>query len=115
MIFKKGVNIMLSERDQNILAEFAFLVRERFSNARIWAFGSRTRGEATEESDMDVCVVVNRLDDSIDKAIMDIAWQVGFEHDVIISTVTYSRQEFEKGPCSESTFVQNVLNAGVAA
>jgi predicted nucleotidyltransferase len=106
---------MLSKRDNEILDRFAFLVRERFSDARIWAFGSRTRGEATEESDLDVCVVVDRLDDSVDRAIMDIAWQVGFEHDVIISTVTYSQQEFEKGPCSESALVQNVLNAGVPA
>ncbi len=106
---------MLSKRDNEILDEFASLVREHFSDARIWAFGSRTRGEATEESDLDVCVVVDRLDDSIDRVIMDIAWQVGFEHDAVISTVTYSRNEFETGPCSESTLVQNVLNAGVAA
>jgi predicted nucleotidyltransferase len=106
---------MLTEKDEKVLSIFASLIRQRFSDARIWAFGSRTRGEATEESDLDVCVVVDRLDDSVDRAIMDIAWQVGFEHDVIISTVTYSQQEFEKGPCSESTLVQNVLNAGVAA
>jgi predicted nucleotidyltransferase len=106
---------MLTKKDSEILAEFASLVRERFSDARIWAFGSRTRGVATEESDLDVCVVVDRLDESIDRAIMDMAWEVGFEHEIIISTVTYSRQEFEKGPCSESTLVQNVLTAGVAA
>ncbi len=106
---------MLTEKDEKVLSILASLIRQRFSDARIWAFGSRTRGKATEESDLDVCVVVDRLDDSVDRAIMDIAWQVGFEHDVIISTVTYSQQEFEKGPCSESTLVQNVLNAGVAA
>jgi len=114
-MFEKGGVIMLSKRDNEILDKFASLVRKRFSDARIWAFGSRTRGVATEESDLDICVVVDRLDDSVDRAIMDIAWQVGFEHDVIISTVTYSQQEFEKGPCSESTLVQNVLNVGVAA
>jgi predicted nucleotidyltransferase len=106
---------MLTQKDEKVLSILASLIRERFSDARIWAFGSRTRGKATEESDLDVCVVVDRLDDSVDRAIMDIAWQVGFEHYVIISTVTYSQQEFEEGPCSESTLVQNVLNAGVAA
>jgi predicted nucleotidyltransferase len=106
---------MLSEKDNEILSEFASLVRERFSDARIWAFGSRATGKATHESDLDVCVVVERLDDAVDRAIMDIAWQVGFARDVVISTVTYSRHEFEKGPCSESTLVQNVLSAGVTA
>lgn len=106
---------MLSEGDNKILSLFAFLVRQRFPEARIWAFGSRIRGEGTKESDLDVCVVVNRLDDEVDRVIMGIAWEVGFEHDVIISTVTYSKEEFEIGPCSESTLVHNILNEGVAA
>lgn len=106
---------MLSERDNKILKEFASKVRMRFSDAGIWAFGSRARGVATQESDLDVCVVVEKMDDSVDMAIMDIAWEVGFKYDVIISTVTYSRQEFENGPCSVSTLVQNIMNAGVAS
>jgi len=60
-MFEKGDRNMLSERDQKILTEFASLVRERFSDARIWAFGSRARGETTQESDLDVCVVVKSL------------------------------------------------------
>ena len=94
---------------------FASRVRQRFPSARIWAFGSRVRGNATEESDLDVCVVVDKLDDAIDQVIMDIAWEIGFENDVIISTVTYSGREFDKGPCSESPLVQNILSAGIAA
>ncbi|MEJ2166743.1 MAG: hypothetical protein P8X90_14540 [Desulfobacterales bacterium] len=47
--------------------------------------------------------------------IMEIAWQIGFEDDVVISTVTYSREEFEKGPCSESGLVQNIFGYGIAA
>jgi hypothetical protein len=107
--------IMLTERDNKILCQFASLVRKRFSDARIWAFGSRTSGKSTDESDLDVCVVLDRLDDGIDRAVMDIAWHVGFENDVVVSTVTYSRDEFEQGPCSESPLVKNVMHAGVMA
>ncbi len=46
---------------------------------------------------------------------MDVAWQIGFEHDVAFSTVTYSRHEFGIGPCSESTLFKNVINARVMA
>lgn len=106
---------MLSGKDKDVFALFAFQVRERFPGARIWAFGSKVRGNATEESDLDVCVVVESLDEAIDQAIMDIAWEIGFENDVIISTVTYSQQEFDQGPCSESPLVQNILRAGMEA
>ncbi len=106
---------MLSGKDKKIFSLFSTRIRDRFPGARIWAYGSRAKGHATEESDLDVCVVVDILDDAIDQAIMKIAWEIGFENDVVISTVTYSKQEFDEGPCSESPLVQNILDAGVAA
>ena len=106
---------MLSNKDKKIFNQFASMVRSKFPAAKIWAFGSRVRGDATSESDLDVCVVVDKLDDEFDSAIMDIAWQIGFENDLIISTVTYSKEEFEEGPCSESGLVQNILGYGIAA
>ena len=106
---------MLSNKDKKIFNQFASEVRNKFPAAKIWAFGSRVRGDATVESDLDVCVVVDKLDDESDSAIMEIAWQIGFKNDVIISTVTYSKEEFEDGPCSESGLVQNILGYGIAA
>ena len=106
---------MLAGKDKHVFTLFVSRVRECFPGARIWAFGSRVKGHATEESDLDVCVVVDIFDDAIDQAIMNIAWEIGFENDVVISTVTYSKQEFDEGPCSQSPLVQNILDAGVAA
>ncbi len=106
---------MLSSKDKEIVALFSTRIRERFPGAGVWAFGSRAKGFATDESDLDVCVVVDTLDEEIDHQILKIAWEVGFENDVVISTVTYSKQDFEEGPCSESPLVQTILDAGVAA
>ena len=106
---------MLSQKDDRVLCLFSKRVRERFPDARIYAYGSRVRGRATKDSDLDVCVVVQILDDSIDQEIMRMAWEVGFDNDRVISTVTYSREEFEEGPCAASPFVQGILSAGMAA
>ena len=106
---------MLSEKDKRILKQFSNAIRQKFPEARIWAFGSRTRGLAMAESDLDVCVVIERLDDDADRQIMEAAWEVGFENDMIISTVSYSAKEFDQGPCSESMLVENILNEGVAS
>jgi len=105
----------MSERDRGILAEFAAMVRRRFPTARVWAFGSRVSGRATEESDLDVCIVVDGLDETMDREIMHMAWRVGFDNRLLISTVTYRRDEFEEGPCSESPLVKTVLHEGVPA
>ena len=106
---------MLSGKDTEVFHLFSTRVRDRFPGSRIWAFGSRVKGDPVEESDLDVCVVVDALDEGIDEAIMKIAWETGFENDIVISTVTYSRQEFDEGPCSQSPFVQNILSAGIPA
>ena len=53
---------MMSAQDSQILAMFATQVHQHFPEARIRAFGSRARGEGTWESDLDVCVVLNRHD-----------------------------------------------------
>lgn len=105
----------MNPKDKQIFSLFAALVRKHFPKARIWAFGSRVKGTATEESDLDVCVVLDTLNETVDQAVGDIAWNVGFDHDLLISTVTYSREEFETGPCSQSSLVYTILKDGVAA
>lgn len=106
---------MMSEQDRRILDQFTSLVRERFPDARIWAFGSRARGNATWESDFDICIVLGQVDQETDRWIRDIAWEVGFENECVITTVVFDFDQFENGPMSESTLVANVLQEGVAS
>ncbi|HAO21813.1 MAG TPA: nucleotidyltransferase domain-containing protein, partial [Desulfobacteraceae bacterium] len=47
----------MTKEDSSILSVFASSVRNRYPEARIWAFGSRVTGSYTHESDLDVCVV----------------------------------------------------------
>ena len=102
------------EKDSRILRDFAQRVRIRFPEASIWAFGSRVRGDAVPASDLDVCIVVDRLDEAGDSDIMAAAWEVGFDADVVISTVTFSREEFTTGPLVQSPIVQAIHQDGVA-
>jgi len=58
---------MMTKEDCKIFKEFTDRVYERFSDARIWAFGSRARGEATWESDFDLFIVLSEVDQKIDR------------------------------------------------
>jgi len=108
-----GMRRIMNERDKRILDQLARRIRERFPDARLWAFGSRARGKGEPDSDLDVCIVVDQLDEQIDHEIIGLAWEVGFENDMIITTVTFSTQTFEAGPCSRSSLVRSVLGEGV--
>ncbi len=112
---KKEENIRMNRHDKRIFTQFAESVRQQFPGAGIWAFGSRVKGTATQESDLDVCIVLGQSNLEIDRAVREIAWEVGFEHDVLISSVIYSREAFENGPCSQSSLVHRILEEGVAA
>jgi len=106
---------LISQEDRKILAEFSERIRRVLPGAKIWAFGSRARGVATWESDLDTCIVLDRVDETIDRQIRDIAWEVGFENDRVITTVVFDSAQFERGPMSESTLVANILHEGIAA
>jgi predicted nucleotidyltransferase len=106
---------MLSKKETMIFDELASRVCLQLPAARIWAFGSRARGDATGEIDLDICVVVQRLTDESEIAVMDAARQIGSDHDVIITTVVYSQEEFASIPRSESGLIHYILYYGIAA
>ena len=104
----------MSDEDQKVFNEFAALVRERFSDARFWTVGSRAKGEATWESDFDLFIVLSEVDQEIHRWIRDIAWEIGFNNDRVITTVLIDKEQFEHGPISESTLVDNILREGIS-
>lgn len=112
---KEGFLNMMSKVDRTILNEFKIRVHERFPEARIWAFGSRVRGNATWDSDLDVFIVLGEVNQETDRRIRDIAWEIGFENDRVITTILIDKEQFEHGPMSESTLVANVLREGLSA
>jgi predicted nucleotidyltransferase len=106
---------MMTPADKIILEDLAGRVRSRYPKARLWAFGSRARGGADWDSDFDVCIVLPVSDAAAEEYIRDMAWEVGFEKERVITTVVFCESEFERGPMSESTLVENILSEGIAA
>jgi len=105
----------MDDSDRRILETFAARVRGQFPGARVWAFGSRARGEGEWDSDFDICVVLDEFDAAADQALSEIAWEVGFAHDRVITIIPFSHDQFERGPFSESALVETIRREGVAA
>jgi len=106
---------MLNKKDKSVFNEFKHRVYQQFPDAEIIAFGSRARGDASIDSDFDVCVVLNHSDAAVKDLISDIAWEIGFENDCIITTVIMDNYQFKEGPMSASSLVKNIIKEGVHA
>ncbi|MDP2755947.1 MAG: nucleotidyltransferase domain-containing protein [Nitrospirota bacterium] len=103
----------MQEKDLRVIEKFKLLVSQKVKVLEIRVFGSRARGDATAESDLDVLVVVDHLDYTIERYISDCAWEAGFPEDVIIMPVAISLDTLKNSPIRESVFIKNVYQEGI--
>lgn len=105
---------MLTDSDRAIIQEFKDGLDERGVRFHeIIAYGSRARGDATSESDLDLLVVVEDKSPETRDAIENCAWQVGFDREIYIQPVIKRRKDIEEGPEYESLFMIAIREDGV--
>lgn len=103
----------MQEKDLKVIERFKSLISQRVKVHEIRVFGSRVRDAATEESDLDVLVVVENLDHEIERYISDCAWEAGFPEDIVVMPVAISLDTLKNSPIRESVFIKNVYREGV--
>ncbi len=103
----------MREKEVKIVEKFKQLVAERVKVHEVRVFGSRARGDASEESDLDVLVVVDKLDHSIDRFISECAWEAGFPDDIVVMPIVITQEALRHSPLSESAFIRTVYQESV--
>ncbi len=83
---------------------------------RLIIYGSRARGEAHEESDLDVIALVDEKTPEIEKHLEDIAYQIMWDHDFkpIISLKVFSEADFNNAFKKGFSFYRHVAEEGVS-
>jgi len=104
---------MMALRDRQTALEFKRRVAALVSILQFSVFGSRARGNATEGSDLDVFLAVDHIDVELREKISELAWEVGFENDVVVSTFVVTAEQLEHGPMGVSPIVRRIEQEGV--
>jgi predicted nucleotidyltransferase len=105
---------MITEADRNLVEEFKRRMGDRgVSFLETIVFGSRARGDADAESDLDILIIVEQQDRQTREQIRRCAWEVGFENGLFIQTIVITRDEMENTPLRSSLLVLAVREEGV--
>jgi len=105
---------MLSEIDRSIALELKRRLEKAFSLTDFRVYGSRARGDSTPESDLDVYIEVASISNKKRKLISEIAWEVGFEMDRVISTFVATHDQLNHGPLGVSPIMSKIEVEGIS-
>lgn len=108
----------MDDRDRKLIFEF----KKRLSSdlaaqiKRLIVFGSRARGKAAEDSDLDVIALVDSRTSEIEKSLADIVYQVMWDNDFkpIISLKVISESQFYNALNRGFSFYRHVEKEGVS-
>jgi predicted nucleotidyltransferase len=97
---------------ERVVRRFREMVEKVLSSpVQVILFGSYARGEASEGSDVDLLVVVPKLDKKVLDVLLEAAWEVGFEADIVLSVVPVAASQLKI--LAESPFFQAVQREGI--
>jgi len=75
-------------------------------------FGSVARGTATEESDLDIAILVNSDDKSMYDQLLDVVVRIDLDNDVVISTTIIEKEQFDTWK-DVLPFYKNISKEGI--
>lgn len=115
----KGKNMPssgLTEKDQLALKKFKEAVAKALGDelVELTLFGSKARGDAREDSDIDVLVITSSGNWRLRDVVYGIVTDILLDDDVIVSPKVIGKEDYKRLYEKGYPFVKNVIRDGVA-
>lgn len=103
---------MINSNINNILYELKQAVSSKYTVNDMRLFGSNARGDATEESDIDIFIQMADLTKDVEQDVYNMAYDLELKYDCLIN-VTLLSDSVVKTHASHLPIYRNILHEGV--
>ncbi len=103
----------LKKNEENAVRALKQSLTGQYSLLDFRVFGSKIRGDDTDQSDIDVMIEIPESNPEIESGIYDLVFDVNLKNDCFISVVIFGKDEIEEGPLSESPIYKVIMKEGV--
>jgi len=104
---------MLNSKDTDIALQFKNRLAKITPMKQFVVFGSRVRGTATEDSDLDVFIEVPVLLSQLRRMISEAAWEIGLDNNVVISTLVATPFDIQYGLFGANPIMKRIDIEGI--
>ena len=106
----------LTDKERQAATDFANRVRQQFGDqvVSVLVFGSRARGEAEPDSDMDLLVIMSDAGPEIRRAIRYLAVEVWLKYGIYLSTRVWNRAHWGKLEELQTLLYRNICKDGIS-
>ena len=95
---KKLIEVSFTYKEEKALEEIKEFLSQNFKESKIFIYGSKIHGEFTQESDLDLLIVIPNLNWKMKKKIINKITEINWKYDTNISPVVVSKEEWIKYP-----------------
>ena len=104
----------MNAKDIQIVNKLKSRLQNKVNLHQVILFGSRARGDAEPDSDMDLLVILNEpVSRQSRKIVSDNAWEIGFDAGVVVVPVVVNRSNWENGPDKLSLLAMTIREEGM--